>query len=97
MEICCTEHVRNEDILPEKRRAEVFYVTKRRKANWIGHILLSNCLLTHVMEGKIKEMWKGTERRGRRHQELLDDRKERRRYWNLKDCDCRGNSLWKRV
>jgi hypothetical protein len=56
MEICCTEHVRNEDIFPEKRRAEEFYVTKRRKANLIGHILLSNCLLTHVMEEKIKDL-----------------------------------------
>ena len=27
---------------------------KRRKANWIGHILGNNCLLKHV-EGKIKE------------------------------------------
>jgi hypothetical protein len=28
---------------------------KRRKANWIGHILRRNCLLNHVIERKIKE------------------------------------------
>jgi hypothetical protein len=27
---------------------------KRRKANWIGHILLRNYLLKHVIEGKIE-------------------------------------------
>jgi hypothetical protein len=25
-----------------------------RKANWIGHIWRRNCLLTHVIEGKIE-------------------------------------------
>jgi hypothetical protein len=27
---------------------------KRRKANWIGHILRRNCLLKHVIEGKLE-------------------------------------------
>jgi hypothetical protein len=27
---------------------------KRRKANWIGHILLRNCLLKHITDGKIE-------------------------------------------
>jgi hypothetical protein len=27
---------------------------KRRKANWIGHILRRNCLLRHFIEGKIE-------------------------------------------
>jgi hypothetical protein len=26
---------------------------KERKVNWIGHILRRNCLLKHVIEGKI--------------------------------------------
>jgi len=33
----------------------VLHATKRRKANCIGHILHRNCLLNHVIEGKIKE------------------------------------------
>jgi hypothetical protein len=38
----------------------------------IGHILHWNCLLRHVIEGKIKMM----RRRGRRRKKLLDDLKE---------------------
>ena len=28
---------------------------RRRKASWIGHILCRNCLLKHVIEGKMGE------------------------------------------
>jgi len=27
---------------------------KVRKANWIGHVVRRNCLLKHVIEGKIE-------------------------------------------
>jgi hypothetical protein len=37
---------------------------KVRKANWIGHILRRNCLLKHVMEGKIEGKIEVRERRG---------------------------------
>ena len=47
-----------------------------RKAKWIGHSLLRNCLLKHVIERKIE----GTERRERRRKQLLDDLKKTRRY-----------------
>jgi hypothetical protein len=30
---------------------EYFANNKKRKANWIGHILPSNCLIKHVIEG----------------------------------------------
>jgi len=32
----------------------VLHIIKRKKANWIGHILRGNWLLKHVIEGKIK-------------------------------------------
>ena len=32
----------------------VNYKIRKRKANWIGHILHRNCLLKQVIEGKIK-------------------------------------------
>ena len=53
----------NEDILHgvEKERI-VPHAIKRRKANWIGHILRRNCLLKYVIKGKIE----GTGRQGRR-------------------------------
>jgi len=50
-----------------------FLHTIQRKANWIGHILHRNCLLEHVIEGKIE----GMIRRGRRCKQLLDDLRKR--------------------
>ena len=49
----------------------------RRKANWIGHILRRNCLLKHVIEGKIEGRVEVTGRRGRRRGQLLDDIKKK--------------------
>jgi hypothetical protein len=66
----------------------------KRKGNGIGHILRRNCLLLHVIEGKIKGGIKVTERRGRRRRKLLDDLKERRGYFHLKEeaLDC---TMWR--
>jgi hypothetical protein len=58
---------------------------RTRKANCIGHILLTNCLLRQVIEGKIKGGIKVTGRRGRRRRKSLDDLKERRGYSHLKE------------
>ena len=60
----------------EKRRT-----TKRRKVNWFGHILRRNCLLMHVIEGKLEERIEVTGRRGRRRKHLVGDVKEKRRGW----------------
>ena len=50
---------------------------RKRKANWIGHILCRNCLLKQVIEGKIKGEMDVTRRRGRRCKKLLDDLTDR--------------------
>jgi hypothetical protein len=55
---------------------------KRRKAK--GQILLRNCLLEHVIEGKIEGKIEVTGRQGRRLKQLLDDRKGERGYFKLK-------------
>jgi len=48
-----TDRVRNEEILHRvKEGRNILQTVKRRKANWIGHILCRNCLLKHVTEGK---------------------------------------------
>ena len=48
-----TDRVRNEEVLHRvKKERNVIYSVKRRKANWIGHILRRNCLLKHIIEGK---------------------------------------------
>jgi hypothetical protein len=56
-------------------------IRKKRKANRIGCILHRNCLLKHVMEGRIEVPG----RRGRRRKQLLDDLKWSRGCWKSKD------------
>jgi len=58
---------------------------KRRKANWIGRILLRNCLLKLVIKGKIEGRIEVNGRRGRRRKQLLDDLKKTRGYCELKE------------
>jgi hypothetical protein len=41
----------------ESRRKGISYIQKkRRKGNWIGHILHRNCPLNHVFEGEMSGM-----------------------------------------
>jgi hypothetical protein len=71
--------VRNEDVLlTVKEQRNILHEIHKRKANWIGHILLRNCLLQRVIEGKIQGGIEVTGRQGRRRRKLLDDIKERR-------------------
>ena len=44
-----------------------------------------NCHLQQVIEGKIKRGIEVTGRRGRRRKKLLDDLKDRRGYYHLKE------------
>jgi hypothetical protein len=47
--------VRNEEVLHRvKEERNIVHAIKRRKANWIGHILHRNFLLKHVTEGKLE-------------------------------------------
>jgi hypothetical protein len=48
-------------------------------------MLRRNCLLKHVIEGKLEGRIEMTRRRGRRRKQLLHDLKEKRRYWRLKE------------
>jgi hypothetical protein len=76
----------NEEVLHRvKEERNIVHTIKRRKAHWIGHILRRNCLLKHVIEGKIEGRIEMTGRRGRRRKQLLDDPKEKTRYWKLKE------------
>ena len=55
MEISWTDHVRNEEVLLRvNEQRNILHEIRKRKANWIGHILRRNCLLKQVIEGKIK-------------------------------------------
>jgi hypothetical protein len=78
--ISWTDRVRNEDVLHRvQEERNILHTIKRRKTNWIGHILRRNCLLKHVIEGKLEGRIEMTGRRGRRRKQLLDDLKEKRR------------------
>ena len=46
--ISWTEHVRNEVlyVLRVKEQRNILHEISKRKANWIGHILRRNCVLT---------------------------------------------------
>ena len=83
--ILWTDHVRNEVLLTVKEQKNILHEVRKRKANWIGHILRRNCLLQRVIEGKIKGGIEVTRRRGRRRRKLLDGLKERRGYCYLKE------------
>ena len=63
-----------------------------RKAIWIGHILRRNCLRYDTVEGQMTEV-NGVRRR--RRTQLLDDLRNRRRYWKLKE-EAEGRKIWKR-
>jgi hypothetical protein len=78
--------VRNEEVLFRvSEQRNILHEIRKRKANWIGHILRRNCLLKQVIEGKIKGQIEVTRRRGRRRKKLLDDLWDRRGYCNLKE------------
>jgi hypothetical protein len=95
MEISCTDRVRNEEVLHRvKEERNILHTIKRRKANWIGHILRRNCLLKHVAEGKAEGRTEVTGRRGRRRAQLLDDLKEKSGHWKLKE-EALDRSLWR--
>jgi hypothetical protein len=87
--------VRNEEVLHRvKEERNIVHTIKRRKVTWIGHILRRNCLLKHVIEGKLEGRIEMTGRRGRRRNQLLDDLKEKRRYWKLKE-EALDRTLWR--
>ena len=66
------DHVRNEEVLLRvNEQRNTLHDIRKRKANWIGHILRRNCLLKQVIEGKIKGEMEMTRRRGRRRKKVL--------------------------
>jgi hypothetical protein len=75
--ISWTDRVRNEEVLHRvKEEKNILHKITRRKAN---------CLLKDVIEGTLEGRIEMTGRRVRRRKQLLDDLKEKRRYWELKE------------
>jgi len=93
--ISWTDHERNEDVLLRvKEQRNILHGIRKRKANWIGHILHRNCLLQRVTEGKIQGGIEVIERQGRRRRKLLDDLKERGGYSHLKE-EALDRTMWR--
>jgi hypothetical protein len=77
--ISWTDCVKDEEKLhTAKEERNILHTLRRNMSNWAGHTLRRNCLVKHVIEGKIE----GTVKRGLKRKQLLDDLKEKRRYWN---------------
>jgi hypothetical protein len=90
--------VKNEVALHRvKKERNILHTIKQRKATWIGHILCRNCILKHVIEGKIEKEREGRRRRGRNVSsywmtlQKREDRESTRSHWleNLL-----SNRLW---
>ena len=89
------DRVRTEEVLQKVRgERNIIFAGKRRKANWIVHILRRNCLLKHVSDGKVERRIKVTGRRGRRSKQLLDDVREKRVCCKLKE-ETSARTLWR--
>ena len=96
--ISWTDCVRNEGVMRSHEGERCPAYNKKRECNWIGHILHRNCLLKNFSVGERGGNREGKGRRGGRLQQLQDIREERR-YWELKEesnrSHCAWNSLWK--
>jgi hypothetical protein len=93
--ISWADHVRNEEgLLRVNEQRIILHEIRKRKSNWIGHILGRNCFLQWVIEGKINGEMEVTRRRGRRRKKLLDDLKDRRGYSHLKE-EALDRTMWR--
>ena len=95
VKISWTDHMTNEEVLLRvNEQRNILHEIRKRKANWIGHILRRNCLLKQVIEGKIKGKMEVARRRGRRRKKLLDDLKDTRGYSHLKE-EALDRNIWR--
>ena len=81
-------------LLRVNEQRNILQEIRKRKANWIGHILRTKSLLKQVIEGKIKGEMEVARRRGRRRKKLLDDLKDRRGYSHLKE-EALDHIMWR--
>jgi len=96
MKMSWTDHIRNEEVWQRvEEEWNILQTIKRRKANWIGHILRRNCFLKRVTERKIEGRIEVTGRRGRRRRkQLLGDLKEKRGLYKMKE-EALDRTLWR--
>jgi len=89
------DRVKNEEGLQRvKEEGNILVTIKRKKTNWIGHILCRNFSLKYVIDGRIKGKTEVMGRGGRRRKQIPDGLKERKGYWKLKE-EVLGCNLWR--
>ena len=71
--------------MKQSQGESIVYTIKSRKAIWIRHVLRRNCLVKHIIKGKIEGRLEVKGRKGRRRKQLLDYINETRGYWKLQD------------
>ena len=86
-EISWTDHAKNE-VSQRSRKSGIFTCNKKERRVTSRR----NCLIKHVIEGKIEERIEVTGRRGRRRKRRLDDIKEMKESWKFKE-DALGGSV----
>jgi len=70
--------VKNEAVRRVKEDWNVLHTTRRRKTEWISHVLGRKLLLKNFVEEKIERRMKVTGRRERGSKQLLDHFQKRR-------------------
>jgi len=91
--ISWTGCVRNEVLQTVEEERNILQTTKWRQANWIDCIFHRNCCLEFIIKGNIEGRIEVTGRWGRRHEQQLDNIKEKRGYWKLKAVALDG-TMW---
>jgi hypothetical protein len=79
-----------------KEERNIIHTLKRREANWIGHILLGNCL-RHVVEGKVEGKIEVSGRRVRGSKQLPGNEKVMETERGSTRSPFMENWLWKRL
>jgi hypothetical protein len=94
--IIWTDCVRNKEVVRGiEEEKNILHTVKVRKANWVGHVLCRNCLLKHVIEGKMAGGgMRVTGRRRRRCKQPLTDLTETSGYWKFKE-EALGRTVWR--
>ena len=80
-------------LLTVNEQRNILHEIRKRKADWIDHILRRNCLIRQVIEGKIKGEMEVTRRRGSRRKKLLGELREGRGYSHLKE-EALNRNMW---
>ena len=88
--ISWTYCMKSEELHTDEEERNIIYTMKQGKDNYICYFFHRSCLLKHDIKGELKVIG----RRERRSKHLLDDLKEMRQYWKLKQ-EALDQTVWR--